>query len=52
MGSGDDEPAVFQSSDAPDPPNLRGTAYARTDSRTGLDVTDLDRFHGPGKDGA
>ena len=52
MGSGDDEPAVFQTPDAPDPPNLKGTAFARTDSRSGLDLKDLDRFHGPAKDGA
>jgi hypothetical protein len=53
MGSGDDEPSVFLTSPAaPDPPNLKGTAYARSDSRAGLDVKDLDRFHGPTKDDA
>ena len=53
MGSGDDEPSIFQaSSAAPDPPNLKGTAFARTDSRSGLDLNDLDRFHAPAKDDA
>jgi hypothetical protein len=52
MGSGDDEPSIFQASAAPDPPNLKGTAFARTDSRNGLELTDLDRFHAPSKDDA
>jgi hypothetical protein len=30
---------------APEPPNLRGTALARPDTRTTIDLKDLDRFH-------
>jgi hypothetical protein len=29
----------------PDPPNLRGTAFARQDSRPPMDLKELDRFH-------
>jgi len=51
MGSGDDEPSVHQASPgAPEPPNLKGTAFARSDSRSGLELNDLDRFHGPARD--
>lgn len=34
-------------STAADPPNLRGTALARTDPRLTLDVKQLDTFHRP-----
>jgi hypothetical protein len=38
---------------APDPPNLKGTAFARRESRMVLDVKELDRFHNnPAKDDA
>ncbi|HEY5619806.1 MAG TPA: hypothetical protein VIK60_17830 [Vicinamibacterales bacterium] len=37
---------------APDPPNLKGTALARTDPRVELDLKALDRFHNTGKDDA
>ena len=44
--------STAEASAAPDPPNLKGTAFARTDSRVELDLKDLDRFHNSGKDDA
>ena len=35
---------------AADPPNLKGTAFARKSPRMELDLTELDRFNDPAKD--
>ena len=35
----------------PDPPNLKGTLFARPDPRLKFDVKELDRFHTSTKDG-
>ena len=32
-------------SNAPEPPNLRGTSLARADKMSRLDVKELDQFH-------
>jgi hypothetical protein len=45
LAIGEDEPTSDLRTKAPDPPNLRGTALARSDSRTDIDLKDLDRFH-------
>ena len=37
---------------APDPPNLKGTPFARSDWRVDLDLKELDRFHTTNKDDA
>jgi hypothetical protein len=45
-GLGDDAPASTLRANVPDPPNLRGTAFARPDSDTRkINLKDLDRFH-------
>jgi len=45
-GLGDDEPISTLRTNVPDPPNLRGTAFARPDSDTRkINLKDLDRFH-------
>jgi hypothetical protein len=36
----------------PEPPNLKGTAFARSDRRAELDLKELDRFHATGRDDA
>ena len=51
-GIGERDPSTAEASAAPEPPNLKGTAFARTDSRVELDVKDLDRFHNSVKDDA
>jgi hypothetical protein len=45
MGIAERDPSVPEVIAAPDPPNLKGTALARIDSRVELDVKELDRFH-------
>ena len=37
---------------ASEAPNLKGTALARLDPRTDLDIKELDKFHTSGKDDA
>ena len=45
IGLGDDAPSSTARAKVPDPPNLRGTALARHDSRARIDLKELDRFH-------
>jgi hypothetical protein len=53
MGIAERDPNVSEALVVPDPPNLKGTAFARTESRVELDVKELDRFHNnPAKDDA
>jgi hypothetical protein len=53
MGIEERTPGTSKAVVAPDPPNLKGTALARTESRVELDVKELDRFHNnPAKDDA
>ena len=44
--------SASDASGAPDPPNLKGATLARIDSRTELDLKELDRFHGSSKNDA
>src|SRR5688572_7983007 len=45
-GLGEDAPTSTLRTNVPDPPNLRGTAFARPDSDTRkINLKDLDRFH-------
>ena len=46
----DDVGSLKTRAEPPEPPNLRGTIFARPDPRHQFDVKDLDRFHAQAKD--
>ena len=52
IGIVDEDPSVSQRVAAPDPPNLKGTPFARTDRRAELNLKELDRFHTANKNDA